>query len=201
MGLMESYGKKDLIEISDAELLAEIKATRNKEYLLILYERFHAGVFGLSLSYMKDFHAAEDVASRIWEIILEKIYDHKIIYLHKWIITIARNTCISYYRQNKINKQYQVPGEKYIHDAVEEPDYYVGQDKELEEKLEQEMLKALKRIPKIQAKCVKLFYFEKRSYCEIAEKMDLDIKMVKSYLQNGKRLLFNEVNNFLKNNS
>ena len=40
-----------------------------------------------------------------------------------------------------------------------------------------------------QQKCIRLFYFEKRSYEDIEQMTDYNYKQVKSHLQNGKRNL------------
>ncbi len=195
---MSTDSKKHLIDISDADLLEEIQISRNSNYLPILYKRFEAAVFGVALAMLKDFHAAEDAAGRTWVIIIEKIYDHKIVSLSNWILTISRNTCISYYRRKKYTKRFVKTGIMQVNDPTVDPDFYLEDNFELEEKLEMEMMDALERIPELQAKCVKLFYFEKMSYSEIAEELNLELKIVKSYLQNGKRLLFNELNSFLE---
>jgi RNA polymerase sigma-70 factor (ECF subfamily) len=47
----------------------------------------------------------------------------------------------------------------------------------------------IERLKEEQKKCIRQFYFENRCYNEISENMDLDVKKVKSYLQNGKRNL------------
>ena len=40
-----------------------------------------------------------------------------------------------------------------------------------------------------QKQCIELFYYQKLCYQEIAEKLHMEEKKVKSYLQNGKRNL------------
>ena len=40
-----------------------------------------------------------------------------------------------------------------------------------------------------QKQCIELFYYQKLCYQEIAEKLNMNEKKVKSYLQNGKRNL------------
>ena len=50
-----------------------------------------------------------------------------------------------------------------------------------------------------QANCIKMFYYEDKSYTEIAELMGFSIKQVKSYLQNGKRNLKTILQTKMKN--
>jgi RNA polymerase sigma-70 factor (ECF subfamily) len=51
------------------------------------------------------------------------------------------------------------------------------------------MEKTLEELNPEQKDCIKLFYLEKRSYQEIAEKTGFSLMQVKSYIQNGKRNL------------
>src|SRR5436305_11854358 len=48
---------------------------------------------------------------------------------------------------------------------------------------------ALQQLNKELQLCVRLFYFEKKSYTEIAEYTGFNLMQVKSYIQNGKRNL------------
>ena len=61
-----------------------------------------------------------------------------------------------------------------------------------EDNLETDLSKLERCIEKLnteQKKCVQLFYLEKRTYIEIKEITNYELKKVKSYIQNGKRNL------------
>ena len=47
----------------------------------------------------------------------------------------------------------------------------------------------LKKLTLEQQQCIRGFYLEKRSYKDLATEHQLDLKTVKSYIQNGKRNL------------
>jgi RNA polymerase sigma-70 factor (ECF subfamily) len=47
----------------------------------------------------------------------------------------------------------------------------------------------IERLKEEQKKCIRQFYFDNRCYNEISADLDMDVKKVKSYLQNGKRNL------------
>ena len=49
--------------------------------------------------------------------------------------------------------------------------------------------KTIDELKEEQQTCIKLFYLEGKSYTEITEMLKLDIKKVKSAIQNGKRNL------------
>jgi len=56
-------------------------------------------------------------------------------------------------------------------------------------KLELKLQKCMEALKKEQRDCVSLFYYESKSYHEICKKLNLDLKAVKSLIQNGKRNL------------
>ena len=47
----------------------------------------------------------------------------------------------------------------------------------------------IEQLKREQKACIELFYYQKLCYQEIAEKLGMNEKKVKSYLQNGKRNL------------
>lgn len=58
-----------------------------------------------------------------------------------------------------------------------------------------EMEKALYQLKKEQEQCIRLFYLQRKSYQEVADRTGLSIKQVKSHIQNGKRNLKNIILN------
>ena len=59
--------------------------------------------------------------------------------------------------------------------------------------------KCMGRLTDAQQECIRLFYFKKKSYLQIADKLNIEIKKIKSYLQNGKRNLKICIENAMKN--
>ena len=53
----------------------------------------------------------------------------------------------------------------------------------------QSMEEALAQLPPAQRRCLELFYLEKKSYREITTEIGLELNLVRSHLQNGKRML------------
>jgi len=48
---------------------------------------------------------------------------------------------------------------------------------------------ALAQLPPAQRRCLELFYLEKKCYRDIATETGLELNLVRSHLQNGKRML------------
>jgi RNA polymerase sigma-70 factor (ECF subfamily) len=53
----------------------------------------------------------------------------------------------------------------------------------------------IEKLPDQQKDCVRLCYLEDRSYKDIAEGMRLDLNLVRSHIQNGRRNLKNCMSN------
>ena len=98
---------------------------------------------------------------------------------------VAKNHCLMKLRDRQgriatdIKEQMAVtPGED---DSIK---LHVERDRQLEL-----MNECLQELNNEQKQCVTLFYLEKRSYQEIADKTGFSMMQVKSYIQNGKRNL------------
>jgi RNA polymerase sigma-70 factor (ECF subfamily) len=46
-------------------------------------------------------------------------------------------------------------------------------------------------LPEQQKECIRLFYFDDRSYKDIADGLNIDLSIVRSHIQNGRRNLKN----------
>lgn len=58
-----------------------------------------------------------------------------------------------------------------------------------EEDIEDRIEEALSQLDERQSACIRLFFFEQKSYKDISDITGFDVSEVKSYLQNGKRRL------------
>jgi RNA polymerase sigma-70 factor (ECF subfamily) len=75
---------------------------------------------------------------------------------------------------------------------LEEEDSHLDEKILLETKIET-LLKELENLNPVQKECMKLFYLKKMSYREITNSTTYSEKEVKSYIQNGKRNLKNQL--------
>ena len=161
--------------------MQHFKETQDKSCVAILYERYAHLVLGSCMHYIKRSDEAEDITSSIFEKLHEKLLKHEITYFKSWLYSVTRNECMMYFRKAH-KKGFQVVIPEELSNEPEEDNF------QLESKLslvEQELM-GLKEFQRI---CIVHFYFDRLSYEQISEKMDLPIKEVKSHLQNGKRNL------------
>jgi RNA polymerase sigma-70 factor (ECF subfamily) len=166
--------------LGDSELIAAYKESHENESFGVIYERYGHLVIGTCMKYLKDEFEAEDLTSKIFEELGDKITKHSIDYFKGWLYRLTKNECLMYLRkqQTKFLNQIQIDlltEESEINEEVE-PKLVLLENKLLELKTEQEQ-------------CLRLFYLENKSYQEVSEMLNLNMNQVKSAIQNGKRNL------------
>lgn len=172
---------------TDDELVARYKKTGKPSLVGILYERFYHLVYGVCLKYLKDRDASKDMVIAIFEKLLISLKTEEISNFKSWLYKVTKNECLMYLRSEQRRKNRE---ENYMSDfteiSSEHDDIFdlYGIDSELLS----ENIKSLK--PEQQLAIIQ-FYYENKSYAEISKINGITVTQVKSYIQNGKRNLFN----------
>ncbi len=175
--------------LSDTDIINRYKKTGDAEVLAPLFDRYIHLVFGVCLKYLKNKEEAKDAAMEIMESLIDKLLQHEITNFPSWLHTVSRNYCLMGIRNRKENLFIETDKRKSEQIPVES-------DEELHQKIEEEvklneMGKAIVSLNHEQKQCIHLFFFEKRSYDEIANETGYSVNKVKSHIQNGKRNLRN----------
>lgn len=172
--------KKKYRLLGDAELISIYKVSRDKDSYSVIYERYGHLVMGTCMKYLKDEFEAEDLTSKIFEELGEKLIKHTIDNFKGWLYRLTKNECLMFLRKSKT---------RFLnHNQVEILAEEEADPKQTEAQLLL-MEKSLALLKPEQEKCVRLFYLEDKSYQEVSQILNLDIKQVKSAIQNGKRNL------------
>jgi RNA polymerase sigma factor (sigma-70 family) len=172
--------RKNYRLLDDPELVALYKAYGDSDSFGVLYERYGHLVMGVCLKYLKDEFEAEDLTSKIFEELGQKIRKHTIEHFKGWLYQVTRNECLMFLRKNK---PYFVREGKFELAATED----TGKP---EAEIQLTLLEsALPQLKSDQEKCLRLFYLEDKSYNEVSQLLHMDLKQVKSAIQNGKRNL------------
>ncbi len=170
---------------TDEELLARYKAGGDARYLGFLYERYMPMVYGVCMKILNDPGKSEDAVMNIYEELVRKTREHQIESFRGWLYVLARNHCLMEWRKNhRRPTHYHAPENMEHFDAVEaafEVELPVADNKPLE--------KCLGELPQHQRRSVEMFYFEEKTYKEIAEITAEEVGKVRSYIQNGRRNL------------
>lgn len=171
-------------ELTDRDLLDRFRRTGNSDWLGKLYERYMELTYGICLKYFQDEGLAEDAVMAIFESLLVKVPEHDIQNFKSWLYTFARNHCLMELRREKTRPNLQLESEfmqfeQFGHLLEEYSEN--GHLRHLEDCMHDLMPQ--------QRSCIKLFYYEGKTYKEIAEMKCDEIGKIRSYIQNGRRNL------------
>lgn len=173
--------------LSDMDIINRYKKRGDTEVLAPLFNRYIHLVFGVCLKYLKNKEDAKDAAMEIMESLMDKLLQHEISNFPSWLHTVSRNYCLMRIRSRKEDLFIEFDKRKSEQIPVES-------DEDLHQRIEEEaqfneMGKAIVSLNPEQKQCIQLFFFEKRSYDEIAKETGYSVNKVKSHIQNGKRNL------------
>lgn len=171
--------------ISDKELLSEYKTSHDQKKLLPLYERYTPLIYGVALKYLQNKTDAEDLTMNVYEHIAKKLKSHEVDNFKSWLYVVTKNLCYEKLRKEKRNKEKEnnasvVYSETVFHlDSVDNQEVLIR------------LNTCLKKLNDEQKSCVEDFYYNNMSYNVIAAKYGLSWNRVRSYIQNGRRMLKN----------
>lgn len=139
-------------------------------------------VYGLCLKYLKNRDDAQDAVMSIYEQLSEKLLTTQVQHFKSWLYMVSKNHCLMELRK----KNPEVHSEIFM-ESVEV--VHLNDEKiELEKDLHA-LEDCIEELKAEQRECVKLFFLEKKSYQQVYDQTGLEIKKVKSHIQNGKRNL------------
>lgn len=171
---------------SDIELIELYKSTSDKKYVGYLFTKYSHLVLGMSLSYLKSEDKAKDAVMDIFEKLFIDLKNYEINNFSAWLFSVIRNYCLMKMRSEKIKEPYE------FYDQEEDNFMESGEILHLIEgdNHSPELLnECILELKKDQQECIEKFYFENKSYKDISMIKSIDIKAVKSNIQNGKRNL------------
>lgn len=183
--MLEISGKHQ--DQTDSELLGKFQQSGSLEILGTLYARYMHLVYGVALKYLGDRDHAQDAVMEVFEKLITDLPRHEVRNFKSWLYVLVKNHCLMVIRSGKteaarlqelkIEQQFMESGEE-MH-PIDRDDPSIGDA----------LNDCIAKLKSEQKACIQLFYYQKLCYQEIAEKLKLEEKMVKSYLQNGKRNL------------
>ena len=176
--------RKNPSNYSDAELVARYQKSGDMELLGVLYERYTELIYGVCLKVLKNETAAEDAYMNIFEKLTKKVREHDIQQFRPWLHMVVRNHCLGILRKN--GKHLTV---SYDGDFMQSAEVVHPFMEEVTNRKLNALPECLDSLKGEQKNCVHLFYFEGKSYQDIANEKDLPIGKIRSYIQNGRRNL------------
>lgn len=168
--------------LTDRELLDQ--AIETPAAVAVLYERYMAMIFGVCMKYLKDPVDSEDAAMEIYGVLTEKIPGQDIREFKPWLFVLTRNHCLQILRKRQRSMKNQ---EEYFMHSVEHDHPVIDMDQAPDR--DQHLRACLGALNIKQRQAIELFYFESRTYDEIATELGTATGLVRSYIQNGRRNL------------
>jgi RNA polymerase sigma factor, sigma-70 family len=173
-------------DYSDSELLACYQEKKSEAAIAELYNRYAVLLYGVCLNYISDKIQAKNIVN---ESFVHLCQTPEAIKMPKyWLLTVAKNKCISELRRNNIELP-KIPIEKI---NEKNTDFYVENESLLrlmvddDSERDDALHDILKSLPPLQAECLKLFYWKKQTYKQIAATLNIAPATVKSQLQTAK---------------
>jgi len=185
MHMLEIAGRHP--DKTDEELLLQFKNSGSLDSLGELYSRYMHLVYGVALKYFQDREEAKDAVMQIFEKLISDLPDHEVRTFKSWLYVLTKNYCLMQIRSRK-STEGRMEGYKIEQQFMESEPELHPLDKE-EASVEEALKTCIEQLKAEQKQCIQLFYYQKLCYQEIADKLKMNEKKVKSYLQNGKRNL------------
>ena len=180
----------------DQILISRYLKSGEECYINELFRRYHHLIFGTCLKFLKDPEESKDMTMIIFEKLFKKLKNQPVMAFNQWLYSLCCNECKNKLRNRDFGeaevKAWQVHYEEQDtgKDSEEEVIEDLFEPEEITEASETIVVqRAISKLPATQRKCVRFFFLQEMSYKEIAEKTSLEVKEVKSHLQNGKRRL------------
>ncbi|WP_128545730.1 RNA polymerase sigma factor [Larkinella soli] len=172
--------------VTDAEYVAEYKATGDLELLGELYERYMDLVYAVCFNFLKDEDESKDAVMQLFEQLITDLRQYEVRNFKSWLHSTARNYCLMLLRKRKM----VTSGNETETEGIALPPavWPETDDFDLETRLSR-MDDCLKTLSDEQRTSISLFYLNQKTYADIAALTGYDPKQVKTYLQNGRRNL------------
>lgn len=173
---------EELKMLTDIQLLDRYRRTGGSDSIGALYGRYADLVYGVCLKYLRSVPDAEDTVMELFELLPEKLRRSEIREFRTWLYSVTRNHCLGLLRRAG-----RMPTAELAREPGEEAEVLrLLTGGEPNEARLNALERCLERLPDPQRRSIRLFFWEKQSYADIAAATSWHVKSVKSYIQNGK---------------
>lgn len=187
MRLIPFRKKKE--RVSDQDLLEQYRQNHSPEIAGELFGRYMHLVYGVCLKYFRHAERAKDEVMHLYEKVQEELKSREVENFKNWLYVVTKNHCLMQLRSEKPEREFLSGDEILLEHFMENEPELHPLDRDDDNRDEQNLAPCLEQLKDEQKQCIRLFYFENRSYREIAGMTGLEEKKVKSHIQNGKRNL------------
>lgn len=181
------FGEK-LEKWDDTRLVAEYAKTCSPRYTTVLYKRYAHLVFGACIKYLQSEELAKDAVMAIFEKVLLELKKTEVKNFASWLYSITKNECMMVLRSKKrLGNREKIFYEIYFDENNSEDGLKTNAENDAA------LTMAIMSLAPEQKQCIELYYYDNKSYKEICDLTGYSDSQVKSYLQNAKRNLKNQL--------
>lgn len=170
-------------ERSDDELVRDFRVHGDPEYFRVLFDRHKRRVYTACKVFLQDANGAEDATQETFLRAFQNLDRFAGGNFGAWLMRIAKNVCIDTWRRQRRHAE-----------TAEESLAEMSDGRSLESAAALSaaagrLMEEVAKLPEQQRRCIEL-KIEGHSYEETAELTGLPVAAVKSHLQNGRRMLW-----------
>jgi len=175
---------ENISEIEELERISQYKKNGDQETMGLIYKPYMSLIFGVCLKYLKNQDEAKDAVMSIYEIVSQKILKHDVKKFRPWLYVVAKNYCFDQLRK-KSNKLAKEKDAEFMYSS------HVFHPNESKESELSQLESCLQELDIDQKNCIQAFYYKEKSYQAISDELEISWNRVRSWIQNGRRMLKN----------
>lgn len=171
--------------LNDEELLQQVLAADPNAFR-ILVDRYKAYVFAIILNLLPASSDVEDIAQEVFLQVYRSLPDYHPQNFKAWLGKIALNKTLDWKRSHSKYNQQEVLDIDYLADENESraPDLLLIRNEN-----KSRMQEICRQLPPIYGEIIQEYYFESRSYADIAERSGISVKTVESRLYRARAMI------------
>ena len=173
----------------DIQLIKKVLAGDKTAFEKIV-DKYKGYIFAIIFNFIKDHGEAENIAQEVFLQIYISLPEYKFDNFKGWISRIAANKAIDWKRKKQ--SKFRDETLEYIEAIADREsigEYKTPEDLLLEKEYREKVRRVCQSIPPIYENVIIKFYFQEKSYEEIAEEEGISVKSVASRLYRGRNIL------------
>lgn len=176
------------IRITDERLIKTI-LNGNEQAFMDFVNQYSPFLFAVIYPIIRDQHNTEDVLQEAFLQIYRSLpqYQHK--GLKTWLARIATNKAIDWQRKNAKTKFVRFDDEIDLQLLISDISQNEPESMQIKSEEKKELIQILEDLPVIYQETIEKYYYQGKSYEEIAKEQGVAVKTIESRLYRGKQLL------------
>ena len=165
---------KSLRDLSDLDLVKSFQETSDKRLIVSLIDRHADSLTAITMRFVKSEAEAQELGQELFLMLAEKLPTAEVQNFRSWLLRMAWNRYIDKDRRRKRMYSYQAE----LKEEAFSPDQIVNQRMD-----ESVMLKtAFASLSEKEQTCIRMHYWEYKSYKEIAQELGMNFNQVRGAL-------------------